>query len=223
MPPNFYYDQEDFLRAASQGQRWTWTALRPEAVIGMAVGNPMNLLMVIAVYALISKALGLPLVFPGTAQSYQSLYQVTDARILARATEWAGDTPACGGEVFNITNGDYFRWSRMWPRIAQFFEMETAPPLPLDLRTMMADKGIVWDGIVARCGLTPYPYEDVARWGFGDFIFKTPFDNITSTIKARTFGFHDCIDSEDMFLELLGRLQKENVIPRDLAEVRSTA
>jgi nucleoside-diphosphate-sugar epimerase len=223
MPPNFYYDQEDFLREASKGQRWTWTALRPEAVIGMAVGNPMNLLMVIAVYALISKALGLPLVFPGTAQSYQSLYQVTDARILAQATEWAGETPMCGGEIFNITNGDYFRWSRLWPRIADFFQMQTAPPLPIDLRTTMADKAPVWDGIVARCGLVPHPYEDVARWGFGDFIFKTPFDNITSTIKARTFGFHDCIDSEDMFLELLGRLQQENVIPRDLTKVRTLA
>jgi hypothetical protein len=37
---------------------------RPEAVCGYAVGNPMNLLMVISVYAAISKELGLPLRFP---------------------------------------------------------------------------------------------------------------------------------------------------------------
>ncbi|MFO1150839.1 MAG: SDR family oxidoreductase [Alsobacter sp.] len=219
MPPNFYYDQEDFLRDASRGKAWTWTALRPEAVMGMAVGNPMNLLMVIAVYALISKALGLPLVFPGTAQSYQSLYQVTDARILARATEWAGDTPACGGEILNITNGDTFRWSRMWPHLARFFGMEVGQPLPIDLRTMMADKAPVWNGIVERCGLKPYPYQDVARWGFGDFIFKTPYDNITNTIKARRLGFQDCIDSEEMFVELFTRLQDETVLPRDMSKV----
>ena len=29
MPPNFYYDQEDFLRERQQGKQWHWTALRP--------------------------------------------------------------------------------------------------------------------------------------------------------------------------------------------------
>ena len=66
MPPNFYYDQEDHLRQRQQGKRWTFGILRPEAVCGYAVGNPMNLLTVIAVYAAISKELGLPLRFPGT-------------------------------------------------------------------------------------------------------------------------------------------------------------
>jgi hypothetical protein len=34
----------------------------------------MNLLMVIAVYAAISKELGLPLRFPGTEAAYRALY-----------------------------------------------------------------------------------------------------------------------------------------------------
>lgn len=216
MPPNFYYDQEDFLRVASQGKTWTWTGLRPEAVMGMAVGNPMNLLMVIAVYALISKSLGLPLVFPGTAVSYESLYQVTDARILARAADWAGETPSAAGEIFNITNGDYFRWSRMWPHLADIFGMKVGTPAPLDLRRTMKDKAPVWEALSARHGLKHYRYEDIAQWGFGDFIFKTPYDNITSTIKARKHGFDDCIDSYDMFTELIAKLQDEQIIPRRL-------
>ncbi len=65
MPPNFYYDQEDLLRERQKGKDWSFTALRPEAVCGFAVGNPMNLLTVIAVYAAISKELGIPLRFPG--------------------------------------------------------------------------------------------------------------------------------------------------------------
>ena len=94
MPPNFYYDQEDLLRSRQKSAKWHFTALRPEAVMGFAVGNPMNLLMVIAVYATISKHLGLPLRFPGTEAAYRALYQVTSADILARATDWAGSTPA---------------------------------------------------------------------------------------------------------------------------------
>src|SRR5438270_257602 len=86
MPPNFYYDQEDFLRARQKGTSWHWTALRPEAICGFALGNPMNLAMVIAVYATLSKKVGLPLRFPGTEAAYRALYQVTSAEILASAT-----------------------------------------------------------------------------------------------------------------------------------------
>ncbi len=76
-PPNFYYDQEDLLRERQKGKDWSFTALRPEAVCGFAVGNPMNLLTVIAVYAAISKELGIPLRFPGTEAAYRALYQVS--------------------------------------------------------------------------------------------------------------------------------------------------
>jgi hypothetical protein len=67
--PNFYYDQEDF-RERQQGKAWHWTALRPEATTGFGLGNPMNLGMWIAVYAVISKELRLPLRFPGTKKGY---------------------------------------------------------------------------------------------------------------------------------------------------------
>ncbi len=213
MPPNFYYDQEDFLRAESANQSWTWTAMRPEAVCGFAVGNPMNILMVIAVYAAISKHLGQPLRFPGTLPAYNALYQVSDADILADATVWAGDTPGAAGEVFNITNGDYFRWCHLWPAFARFFEMDHAPPIPITLQDMMSDKGPVWDAITAQHGLRPYGFEQIASWRFGDFIFNNEFDNITSTIKARRLGFAACIDSEEMFLSKFKRLQEMKIIP----------
>lgn len=67
--PNFYYDQEDYLRAASEGKPWSWSALRPEAVIGFAIGNPMNMAMFWGVYAALSKARGLPLRYPGRRQA----------------------------------------------------------------------------------------------------------------------------------------------------------
>jgi hypothetical protein len=86
MGPNFYYDQEDFLKERQSGRPWHYTVLRPEAVSGFAVGNPMNLIMVIGVYAAISKELGLPLRFPGPEAAYRALYQMTSAHILAKAT-----------------------------------------------------------------------------------------------------------------------------------------
>lgn len=213
MSPNFYYDQEDFLREHSAGKPWSWSAFRPEAVCGMAVGNPMNLLMVIAVYASICRAMNLPLTFPGSEASYNALYQVTDARILAAATDWAGSTSAARGQVYNITNGDYFRWSRVWPRIAEFFKMPAGAPLPFSLQEMMADKGPIWDELVRLHGLAPYRYSEIASWAFGDAILKTPYDNITSTIKARRDGFTPCIDTEDMFKQHFQTLIDMRVIP----------
>ncbi|ADV81922.1 SDR family oxidoreductase [Terriglobus saanensis] len=213
MSPNFYYDQEDFLKAQQDGKNWHYTVLRPEAVCGYGIGNPMNLTMVIGVYAAISKELGLPLRFPGPEAAYRALYQVTSADILARASSWAGTTESAREQIFNITNGDYFRWQFMWPRIAKSFHMEVAEPVPMPLSIYMADKGPLWADMTKRYGLKPIPYEQIVSWPFGDFIFNSAFDNITSTIKARQHGFQDCIDTEDMFSDFFSNLRSRHILP----------
>ena len=213
MPPNFYYDQEDHLRARQAGKEWTLSVLRPEAVCGFAVGNPMNLTMVIGVYAAISKELGLPLRFPGPEAAYRALYQVTSAKILAEATDWAGQTPAAAGEIFNITNGDYFRWQFLWPAIARSFKMKVAEPVPMPLAVYMADKGPLWARMTEKYGLEPIAYERIASWTFGDFLFASAFDNITSTIKARRAGFHACIDSEEFFTSFFAEMRERRILP----------
>ncbi len=213
MSPNFYYDQEDYLRTVQAGKKWSFSILRPEAVCGYAVGNPMNLTMVIAVYAAISREMGLPLRFPGPEGAYRALYQVTSADILARAADWAGKTPSAANEIFNITNGDYFRWQFMWPRIAKAFGMEVAEPVPMPLKVYMADKAALWAKMTEKYGLEPIAYNHLVSWGFGDFIFHSAFDNISSTIKARRHGFHDCIDTEDMFTQFFEDLRKRRIIP----------
>ncbi len=115
----------------------------------------MNVAMSIAIYAVISKELGLPLRFPGTEKSYRILYNITYAKMLARATAWAGLADGARNEIFNITNGDFFRWHDMWPRIAAMFEMPVADPIPTPLAVYMADKAPVWDAIVRKYGLRP--------------------------------------------------------------------
>ncbi|MBO9123774.1 MULTISPECIES: SDR family oxidoreductase [unclassified Rhizobium] len=213
MSPNFYYDQEDFLRRAQVGKSWHWTSLRPEAIIGYANGNPMNLGVAIAVYATISKELGIPLRFPGTQAAYTAMYQVSSADLLADATVWAGLTPGARDDIFNITNGDQFRWQHMWPRIARMFDMEVADPVPMPLAEYMTDKTELWDSIVAKYGLQNISYEQLVSWRFADFIFASGFDNVSSTIKARKAGFHGCIDSEEMFASFFASLRELKIIP----------
>ncbi|WP_265975636.1 SDR family oxidoreductase [Brucella intermedia] len=212
MPPMFYYDQEDWLRQAATGKGWDMVVLRPDVVCGFAIGNPMNLSIVIAVYAAISKELGMPLRFPGSVDCYERLAQVTDAAQLAAGSEWAADH-AAAGETYNLTNGDLFRWHRGFEKTARHFGMELAPPMPISLTQMMADKGRVWDRIVAKHGLVPVPFEKVASWGFGDFIFNCNWDVISSTTKIRQAGFAPVVDSEDMFLRLFDEFRARKVLP----------
>lgn len=213
MPPEFNVDQQRFLEQRQLGKAWSWSALRPSVVGGIALGNPMNLALVIAVYASISKELGLPLRFPGKPGAYDKLLEMTDAGLLARATVWAATDPRCANQAFNINNGDLFRWNDLWPRLARFFELEVAPPLPLPLSVVMADKEPLWQNMVEKYGLAPHSYQEVSSWGFGDFVFSWDYDLFADGSKARRFGFHEFIDTETMFLDIFTELRRRRVIP----------
>ena len=213
MPPEFMHDQQRVLEERQKGKAWRWTAIRPAVVCGFALGNPLNLAMVIAVYAAMSKELGLPLRFPGKSGAYDKLLEMTDAGLLARATVWAATDPRCANQAFNINNGDLFRWSEMWPKIAGFFGLDVAPPLPLSLDAVMADKEPVWNAMVARHGLQPLAYKDVSSWRFGDFVFSWDYDMFADGSKARRFGFHDYVDTEAMFRGIFDDFRRRRIIP----------
>ena len=68
------------------------------------------------------------------------------------------------------------------------------------------DRGAPADG-------TTTPYDQLVGWQFGEFLLRSEFDNVTSTIKARQAGFTACLDTEDRFLELFERLVTDRVIP----------
>jgi hypothetical protein len=65
---NFYWLQEDYLRAKQPDKQWYWTILRPQLVIGEAVGSNLNVIPAIGVYAAIRREAGLPLSYPGGPQ-----------------------------------------------------------------------------------------------------------------------------------------------------------
>jgi nucleoside-diphosphate-sugar epimerase len=213
MPPNFYYDQQAFIVGRQKGKAWTWSSARPHGICGFAVDNPMNLVMVLAVYATISKALRLPLRHPGSEANAHALYNVTDSELLARACVWMATDPAAANEPFNITNGDIFRWQDMWPAIADYFAMKAAQAQRIDLVHMMSDKGNLWERLVEEHNLRPIPYKQLVHWDYGNFVFSPEFDVISSTIKAKQYGFAEVQDSQEMFLRYFDELRAERIIP----------
>src|SRR3546814_11247405 len=102
----------------------------------------MNITTCIAVYAAISKELGLPLRFPGKPGAWEAVYQVCDSQHLANAMLWCATDDRAANEVFNVPNGDFSRWKNVWPKFARFFDMVDDDLQTLRRAEFMADKGI---------------------------------------------------------------------------------
>jgi nucleoside-diphosphate-sugar epimerase len=215
---NFYWLQEDYLREKQAGKSWHWTILRPQIVFGEAIGGNLNVIPALGVYAALRKEAGLPLSFPGGTPG---IAEAIDADVLARSMEWAATTPACANEIFNITNGDVFVWTEVWPAIAGALGMEVGTPEPHCLREEMPRRGAEWAAIVKKYDLrAPADLNRLVggSFEFADSVFAYGFNQfppamLVSTIKARQAGFHDCIDTEDMFRKWFRRWQDLRLLP----------
>ena len=224
---NFYWLQEDLLRARAARDGFSFTIWRPPVIYGHAFRAPMNPIAPLVTFAAVAKHEGRPLCWPGGATGP---VDAMDARLLARAFEWAAGAPAARDEVFNISNGDVFVWQNVWDRVAGAMGMEVGEPAPLRLAECMPAKASVWDEIVAIHGLRSpglaefvgdsFIYLDL-HLGLGREQAAPP--NLLSTIKLRQAGFGDCIDSEDMLIEWIEWMQRERLIPPAGASSRRRA
>ena len=212
---NFYYAQEDEVFAAAKRDGFGWSVHRPHTIIGYAVGNAMNMGVTLAVYASICKATGRPFVFPGSAMQWNGLTDMTDARLLARQLTWAATTDAARNEAFNIVNGDVFRWSWMWQRIAQWFGIEAAPfPNEVSpLEQQLADAAPVWADIARKHGLAETDLSVVSSAWHTDADLGRPIEVVTDMNKSRKLGFLDYQPTDDSFFNLFKRLREEKIIP----------
>jgi nucleoside-diphosphate-sugar epimerase len=212
---NFYYDQEDIARAKAIEHGFHVTILRPQIVCGFALGNPMNAVTAIGVYGAICRELDQPFRFPGGPACFQ---EAVDARLLGRAIKWCGSEELCRGEIYNIANGDCFSWQTLWPGFARKLGVQPGIAHPFSLADVMRDKQPVWDRVVQKHGLVPHTYADiVSSWQFMDYLLRHgkayPHHSMVSTIKARKHGFHDCVDTEEMFQALFTELQSSKILP----------
>ena len=214
---NFYFLQEDFLKERQVGRDWRWTILRPQVVLGVAIGSAMNVVAGVGAFAAIARDLGRPLDFPSHREA---LTEVTDARLLASAIEWAATTGACANETFNVANGDVLGWFELWPKVAKHFGMEVGEPSTIAMHEQMPGHAQRWDRMRERAGLAPLPLDVLmgSSWQYADVIWANDAPpgrpTLVSTLKARRFGFHDCVDSEEAFLERLGEMQDLGYLPR---------
>jgi nucleoside-diphosphate-sugar epimerase len=212
---NFYYAQEDEVFAAAARDGFGWSVHRPHSIIGYAVGNAMNMGVTLAVYATICRETGRPFMFPGSAVQWNSLTDVTDARLLARHLRWAAVTPAARNQAFNIVNGDVFRWSWLWPRLANWFGIIAAPfPGQLTpLETQMADAAPIWADIAKKHSLLEPDLNVLTSAWHTDADLGRPIEVVTDMSKSRKLGFLEYQATEDSFFDLFTTLRERHLIP----------
>jgi nucleoside-diphosphate-sugar epimerase len=212
---NFYYAQEDEVFAAAGRDGFSWSIHRPHTVIGMAVGNAMNMGTTLAVYATLCRETGRPFRFPGSATQWNGLTDMTDSRLLARHLLWAATTPAARNEAFNVVNGDVFRWSWMWGRLARWFGLE---PADFDgsvqpLEAQMANDAPLWRSIAEREGLAEPDLKRLSSPWHTDADLGRPIEVVTDMSKSRRIGFAVYQPTDDAFFDLFARLRAERFIP----------
>ncbi|WP_158809794.1 SDR family oxidoreductase [Beijerinckia sp. L45] len=212
---NFYYAQEDEVFAAAKRDGFGWSVHRPHTIIGYALGNAMNMGVTLAVYATLCKETGRPFIFPGSAMQWNGLTDMTDARVLARQLEWASITPAARDQAFNIVNGDVFRWSWMWARLAAWFGLEPAP-FPSEvtpLEGQLADAGPIWTELARKHGLAETDLGKLASAWHTDADLGRPIEVVTDMSKSRKLGFLDYQATDESFYDLFAKLRVARVIP----------
>ncbi|WP_437889947.1 SDR family oxidoreductase [Phytobacter sp. V91] len=213
---NFYYAQEDEVFSGAEKYGYRWSVHRPHSIVGYAVGNAMNMGLTLAVYATLCREKGWPFIFPGSAEQWNGISDVTDAGLLAEQLSWATSSPNAANADFNAVNGDVFRWNWLWPRLAAYFGIESAgftgAIMPLEGRMQEAEEA--WQEIASRYQLAESHVNRLASWWHTDADLGRPMEAFTDMSKSRKAGFTGYRSTMDSFTALFSQLKAENIIPR---------
>jgi nucleoside-diphosphate-sugar epimerase len=214
---NFYWLQEDYIRELSIRTGCVWTIFRPQIVFSGAVGVYMNPIPVIGAYAALCAEEGRPCGFPGSAPN---IWEVTDARLIARACAWAFDHETHEDRIFNITNGDVWVIPHQWPTLCSFLGVESGPDSRFDFADIVSAKSELWQRVIKRHTLRPSTLAEFLGEShnylnllLGNTAPAPAPPALVSTIKIRQSGFGDCLDTDDSAAHWLKYLQRHRWLP----------
>ena len=219
--PMFYWPQQDYLRAKQAGREWHWTIFRPAIIVGESFGSAMNPIPALGAYAALLKEEGKPLLYPG---GKSNIVESTDADLLARAIAWAGRFP-CRPEP------DLQRHQRRCLSVGAHLARDrrraghgagrpATGRQPIQLATEMPKRSAEWDRIRARYGLRSPELERFvglsfqfldSLLGYSDPTRLNPA--VSSPIKLRQAGFHEVLDTEEVFVKWFRTFQEKRFLP----------
>jgi nucleoside-diphosphate-sugar epimerase len=216
--PNFYWNQERFIRRHQEGKAWRWSILRPVLIVGDSVGSAMNVIPALGVYAAMMRRAGKrALDYPG---GVGRVAQAVDTDLLARAIAWTGESPKAQNEIFNVTNGDVFVWPNVWPAIADALGFAAGEAVPLALEKEIRPRESEWAEIRREHGLVSGSLKEFVGLSFeyADYTMghgrtQPGPPALVSTIKLMQAGFTEVMDTEAMFRKAFAEMQAKKLLP----------
>lgn len=131
--PNFYYPQEDALRAfCDEHPETDWNIVRPFAIIGATQHASMNTFFSFGVYAAIQAHKGEPLRFGADFESWQFEASHSTARMTGYLSEWAILEEKCANQAFNAMDGGVLSWNRFFHELARWYGVSEVKGPELD-------------------------------------------------------------------------------------------
>lgn len=229
--PLSYFDQERVLETKSKELGFAFSVVRPSFIVGLSPRmngkRTQSLGLVIAVYATILKAKGLPLYFPGSSATWKSLSQLSTAEDIARISIWASNNQRCRNQAFNVPSTHAFSWNDgTWNSIATFFGMKCEEPPRNSISGFSChefvgeDGKLLWDALqhnqLVRQDLL---FGNVFNPDFFDKSFSPFWDATFSDLKLRDFGYDlNMKPAGEVFQSYFNLLIQEKIIP-DPAEL----
>ncbi|WOK98424.1 hypothetical protein Cni_G07136 [Canna indica] len=189
--PNFYYDQEDILL--------------------------MNVIGTLCVYAAICRHEGAPLKWFGSRLTWDGFNDASDADLIAEQQIWAAVDPYAKKEAFNCSNGDVFKWKRLWAELAERFGVEAVgyegEEGRFRVEEAMKGKEAVWEKIVAEHELVPTKLEEVGTWWFADAVLGVEVVHLDSMNKSKEHGFLGFRNTVISFNSWIDRMRACKIVP----------
>ncbi|WYZ35757.1 hypothetical protein EsH8_X_000404 [Colletotrichum jinshuiense] len=141
LQPNFYYPQEDLLKAFCEKNGTSWNIIMPAAVIGTSLHASMNAFYPFAIYAIVQARKGEPIAFGGDWEQWQYEYYHCSARMTGYLTEWAALEKDCANEAFNTQDGGPLSWERFFHELARWYGAKGVIPPPEDESNLRTSEG----------------------------------------------------------------------------------
>jgi len=221
--PLSYFDAEDFIFKRSKDDGFTWNVVRPTFIIGLCPEltlSTQSFGIALATYALIMKAQGRNLMYPGSDKSFKAKINLVTSEKIAEIAVWSCDHP---NQAYNCVSCPAFSWKEAWPEIAKWFGMQAMDPLhPLqgeNTAIMMGeDAPVIWGHLQKKFGLAPHDFACLLNNDFLDKSFTAGFDSVFSVEKLKRDGFaqdriYEHPTGAQCMIEFFERLVDEKVIP----------
>ncbi|KAI9807972.1 MAG: hypothetical protein M1825_005279 [Sarcosagium campestre] len=216
----FYYAQHDLLEDLSKGKPWTFTEIRPDAIIGFVPNNnAMNLAQCLGLFLALYRSVegqDATVPYPGGDEEYESVHSDTSQDILARFTIFASLHPdKTSRRAFNVADGADVTWQSVWRGICEYFDLKGVGPDPS--RTT----GAKWVMDHENEWTEWYQQHDLKRgtlegttWDFMEAIFGINFNRQYDLSAARNIGFIEEVDTIAGYYKAFDRMKEAKLIPR---------